>query len=472
MSAIRKYPFIQSVIDSLTLEQIQTLNSLLNSPTANIKYSLDNLPADAGVYPCDFYLKDGKIYSSILVKNSTYTVVIAYHRFQDLLMFNIVNGTLIKVNEYLDINELRRIVGDELVEAGVIGSGSATEGQVLTADGHGGVSWEDAGAGVEANSGDITTNPLRDLTVGSDEYNVLAADDILANQYDDTATYAVGDYCVKENLLYRCNTTISTAEDWTAAHWTAIKVMNVVADKPTTESVTISSWTADGNIAPFTYKATVTAVTSIGANNTVELINDDAVLFATYGFNIGSVSGQSVTIYALSEPASSVTLKIGIGGYVISASEANLQSQIGTLSDLTTTAKNNLVAAINEVAAGSGGGGGSVSLYQHVVEIGAGTINYLKAGILVIYNSSNSPITSYSDLESICSNGELLPVYNCIGTITNSNNMCIALYLKKQEGQTGRFECVVYDTVSAQKRTGSGDWLNISISSDTVTQIL
>ena len=33
-------------------------------------------------------------------------------------------------------------------------------------------------------------------------------------------TYAVGDYCIYENALYKCSTAISSAEDWTAGHWT------------------------------------------------------------------------------------------------------------------------------------------------------------------------------------------------------------------------------------------------------------
>lgn len=33
-------------------------------------------------------------------------------------------------------------------------------------------------------------------------------------------TYAVGDYCIYGNALYKCNTAISSAEEWTAGHWT------------------------------------------------------------------------------------------------------------------------------------------------------------------------------------------------------------------------------------------------------------
>ena len=39
------------------------------------------------------------------------------------------------------------------------------------------------------------------------------------DEYDSTATYAVGDRCVYGGVWYECNTAISTAEDWTEAHW-------------------------------------------------------------------------------------------------------------------------------------------------------------------------------------------------------------------------------------------------------------
>ena len=39
-------------------------------------------------------------------------------------------------------------------------------------------------------------------------------------------TYAVGDYCIYENALYKCNTAISSAEEWTAGHWTKTTIAN------------------------------------------------------------------------------------------------------------------------------------------------------------------------------------------------------------------------------------------------------
>jgi len=45
-----------------------------------------------------------------------------------------------------------------------------------------------------------------------------------AEEYNPAGTYAVGSYCTHEAKLYRCTTAITTAEAWTAAHWTETTV--------------------------------------------------------------------------------------------------------------------------------------------------------------------------------------------------------------------------------------------------------
>lgn len=82
----------------------------------------------------------------------------------------------------------------------------------------------------------------------------------------------------------------------------------------TTETLTIatSDWTALSASGPYDYSATVTATTTISATSTVELINDQAVLFGTYGFAIGSISGQSITFYSIGQPSASVSLTIKV----------------------------------------------------------------------------------------------------------------------------------------------------------------
>lgn len=52
----------------------------------------------------------------------------------------------------------------------------------------------------------------------------------IAPAYSTSSTYAVGDMVLYNGQLYECNTAISTAEAWTAAHWTAVTVSEKLAD--------------------------------------------------------------------------------------------------------------------------------------------------------------------------------------------------------------------------------------------------
>lgn len=56
-----------------------------------------------------------------------------------------------------------------------------------------------------------------------------STDVYLAPDYDDTATYSIGDSCIYEGRLYRCVEDIPTAEPWTAEHWEPVVLSNKVA---------------------------------------------------------------------------------------------------------------------------------------------------------------------------------------------------------------------------------------------------
>ena len=82
----------------------------------------------------------------------------------------------------------------------------------------------------EATTLDSSINFIEDSANGSGTrrvtYDTLkgAINQNLAPEYSSTATYAVGDLCTYKGTLYSCSTAISTAEEWTAAHWTTVKV--------------------------------------------------------------------------------------------------------------------------------------------------------------------------------------------------------------------------------------------------------
>ena len=63
-------------------------------------------------------------------------------------------------------------------------------------------------------------------TIPADYTDLMAA---IAPMYSNSALYAVGSYAWYDGDLYRCTTPITTAETWTAAHWTAAVIGNDVA---------------------------------------------------------------------------------------------------------------------------------------------------------------------------------------------------------------------------------------------------
>lgn len=115
-------------------------------------------------------------------------------------------------------------------------------------------------------------------------------------------------FTTQENICWKLQ--------WENTSLRAYRVDNLpFAIKPNNETFTVASsaWTSDGNIAPFDYKTTITVTTTIGANTIVELVNNNAVAFATYGFSIGDVTNQVVTIYSIGQPSANIDFLIKVG---------------------------------------------------------------------------------------------------------------------------------------------------------------
>lgn len=53
---------------------------------------------------------------------------------------------------------------------------------------------------------------------------------VVASAYSASKTYAVGDYAIHNSNLYRCTTAITTAESFTASHWTQVVLADDVTD--------------------------------------------------------------------------------------------------------------------------------------------------------------------------------------------------------------------------------------------------
>ena len=79
----------------------------------------------------------------------------------------------------------------------------------------------------------------------------------MADVYSSSSTYKVGQLCIYNNTLYKCNTAITTAESWTAAHWTATTIAEEIENRVLWfPGVTVSATTgniinlADSRITP------------------------------------------------------------------------------------------------------------------------------------------------------------------------------------------------------------------------------
>lgn len=77
-----------------------------------------------------------------------------------------------------------------------------------------------------------------------------------------------------------------------------------------TEEVTIANnaWTALSDASPYNYSTSIALTNSLEAATIIELVNDDPVLFSTYGFAIASASGSNVVVYSIGQPTSDVKL--------------------------------------------------------------------------------------------------------------------------------------------------------------------
>lgn len=86
--------------------------------------------------------------------------------------------------------------------------------------------------GVLAYVGETTPQGYEEIQV-SDVFTDIYADidatqDMISDAYGSTATYAVGDYCIYNNVLYKCNTAIATPEAFTPAKWDATTVADEI----------------------------------------------------------------------------------------------------------------------------------------------------------------------------------------------------------------------------------------------------
>ena len=165
-------------------------------------------------------------------------------------------------------------------------------------DENNGYVWRGAGVTVDSALSTSSTNPVQNRVItnkiGTAALDTTAQDlsgavneilddisgfaDNLADEYDATATYAVGDLCIHDNVLYRCNTAISTPEAWNSIHWTATSVdteLDTISNDLGTLDGTVSGISSEiGNTALPTTAQTLTGAIAELDNGKVSKAGD------------------------------------------------------------------------------------------------------------------------------------------------------------------------------------------------------
>lgn len=206
MSVIRKQPYIESLLGSMSTANLKDLRTILNSGGDNVSLSFATLTNSYKnkVTPVYFQFEDNGLKTGILIWTNSKCALICYHKYQDLLLIelNPTNHTYQKINEYCDINELRRVLDDTVESTGAIDSGNAAEGTVPIADGEGGVGWGDAsnaikGANVEEGNAIYLLGVDSEGNVIKDE---LPEGIVVDESLDEASTNAVANKPVAEAI--------------------------------------------------------------------------------------------------------------------------------------------------------------------------------------------------------------------------------------------------------------------------------
>ena len=122
MSVINKKPYIQKVIESLSQENLEDLQTLVNGATSTLFRSFINpsyvfTEEDKGVAHCVLETPDD-VYTGYLIYTDTYCVLVCYNGDKTQKMFTLKldyeNKKYSIVDEDLNINEFRRIVENHI----------------------------------------------------------------------------------------------------------------------------------------------------------------------------------------------------------------------------------------------------------------------------------------------------------------------------------------------------------------------
>ena len=86
---------------------------------------------------------------------------------------------------------------------------------------------------IDSSMSDSSTHPVRNNVIKSYVDSGLSSKlnkSNVADAYDSTETYSVGDICIHEDSIYKCKTPIATAEAWNSTHWDAKTLDEIIEE--------------------------------------------------------------------------------------------------------------------------------------------------------------------------------------------------------------------------------------------------
>jgi hypothetical protein len=136
------------------------------------------------------------------------------------------------------------------------------------------------------------------LTGNLNVYNMVA------NAYDATQTYEIGDYVIYDKYLYQCSTAISSPEAWNSAHWTEVTIGDELEEANAGIANTYTKSEVDTTLGNYYTKTQID--TTMGnyynktqINNKVDQINaNTAAAYSTSSqYNIGDYCLYNGALY-------------------------------------------------------------------------------------------------------------------------------------------------------------------------------
>lgn len=235
------------------------------------------------------------------------------------------NAKYYKEQAKLYRDQAQAIVGfDPATKLNKSNADTATDGQVLTSNGDGTYSFQDStGGDTDTANSTVTFSEAATLAniastethaalfgkikkffsfIGTAALTTVATtitgaineiksgiENIASALYNPAATYALGDYCIRDWTLYKCTTAITTPEAWTIAHWTACKIGTEI--KALNDNLAVTNGSITNNAA---LSANNSVLKKYGSIKTLDLnVNFTGALTNTAFVDVGTISNSA-----------------------------------------------------------------------------------------------------------------------------------------------------------------------------------